>query len=96
MKMKKKVSLEETIEAPKDKKLIFKMKENFSMKEFYSFLRKGFLCGSKDKTLFVNSKTYKYLQKLLKEYSCLKGKDHISGKTFVLFTSPFGNVRIIK
>ena len=93
IKVLREIPLEELSQKLKDKKLTYKLKDNFSLKEFNLFLRLGFLYGSTTKILFVNQETYKHLQTILKEHLLKKGKDT---KLYIHFVSPFGLVNIIE
>jgi len=76
----------------------YKLKKNFSKKDFYDFLRKGFAYGDSTKMLFVDKKSFKYLSKLLKVKFPIKSCAPYyfnSGNTFN-YISLWGDVNVIK
>lgn len=87
-------SLNDITQNLKKNKRIFKLKKNFSYKEFNNFLKEGFIQGYTTKILFADSETYKYLQKLLMQYLFKKDKKNI--KYYIHFVSVFGIANIIE
>lgn len=80
----------------KRNKNIFKLKKDFSKKEFNNFLRKGFIYGDDLKMLFVDEKSFKYLLKMYKNNpEKQKGASSIFKKSFKL-TTAFGDVNVIE
>lgn len=84
----------------KENKSTFKLKKNFSKKDFNSFLRKGFIYGDDTKMLFADEESFKHLSRICKgkfsnKHSMRNSYGFNKNNVNRLF-EPWGTVNIIK